>query len=144
MPKSSKQQRKGKATNQGNLQSLSAAVSPLSFTPTNKSCIPKSIRSTSNDERAREMNRERGISYVAGVVVDLANLLRDFKIENNDPVDMADKIEMVTPLMRPYGCGPVAPNHRTHKPTHTAGAGCERCLRHLGGPSNLSADCGGS
>lgn len=58
------------------------------------------------------MNRERGISYVAGVVIDLANLLRDFKIENNDPVDMADKIEMVTPLMRPYGCGPVAPSHR--------------------------------
>ena len=72
--------------------------------------IPKSILSKKNDEQAREINRDKGISYVAGVYIEFTNLLRDFHIENKDPVDMADKIEMVTPLMRPYGCGPVAPD----------------------------------
>lgn len=76
----------------------------------NSSCLPRSIRLTANNKDDRESKRESGTSYVAGKEIDIGGLLAHFHVNEADPVDMADKIEMVTPLMRPFGCGPVAPS----------------------------------
>lgn len=84
----------------------SVAVAPGKFERTH-SLLP---RGTKDHEQIREETRARGESFVAGVHIDIAHLLRGFHLTDNH-ADATENVEMVTPLMRPYGCGPVAPSN---------------------------------
>lgn len=70
----------------------------------NSSCFPPSLRAMRKNKTNAKPNS------IAGREIDLDELLKDFQINEANPADIADKIEMVTPLMRPLGCGPVAPS----------------------------------
>ena len=52
--------------------------------------------------------RMEGISTVGGATINIQRLLGGFYPSNDIARDMKE-IEMVAPMIRPYGCGPVAP-----------------------------------
>lgn len=67
-------------------------------------------RSGVGEDRDAEANwaRMRGISYVAGKELAIKQLLGGFWPTDNVADDIR-RIEMITPFIRPHGCGPVAP-----------------------------------
>lgn len=72
------------------------------------------------DDRDAEANwaRSRGISYVAGKQLSIKDLLNGFRPTDNVAEDIK-KIEMITPFIRPHGCGPVAPQEWVVLRTYT-------------------------
>ena len=62
-----------------------------------------------DDSMAREC-RATGVSLVAGQRINVRQLLGGFVPAQNDVAADVARIEMVAPMVRPYGCGPVAPH----------------------------------
>lgn len=61
-----------------------------------------------DESMAREC-RATGVSLVAGQRIDVRHLLGSF-VPAQNVVEDVQSIEMVAPMVRPYGCGPVAPH----------------------------------